>query len=123
MEETNYNKKVGIWGEALARDFLIKRGYKLIEQNVKTSYQEIDLIFWDKNNIFVVVEVKTRISQSLGGAEDMMSRKKIVNLHKAAYNYIGSKKLRPKSIRIDFVAINFDKKTKLTKIKHYSDIG
>ena len=41
MAEHNY---VGKIGEDLAREYLEKEGYKIVEQNYKTKYAEIDLV-------------------------------------------------------------------------------
>ena len=41
MAEHNF---VGKIGEDLAREYLEKQGYKILEQNYKTKYAEIDLV-------------------------------------------------------------------------------
>ena len=35
---------LGRWGEALAGDYLLEKGYTIIARNVRTPYGEIDLI-------------------------------------------------------------------------------
>ena len=45
----SYNKDIGSFGEALARDYLISKGYKILNMNfVETT---IDNIFLNKVNI------------------------------------------------------------------------
>jgi putative endonuclease len=48
-------------GEGLAREFLKKKGYKIIRQNYKTPIDEIDIIATDGDTL-VFIEVKTRES-------------------------------------------------------------
>lgn len=122
MIEKSYNKIIGEWGERLAGEFLEKRGYTVIEKNIKASYKEVDLICW-YGKVLVFVEVKTRTSLSCGDATDMIGSAKIANLKQAAISYLSLKKPRFDAIRIDFVAIDVDKKTKKAKIRHYKDIA
>lgn len=49
----------GIQGEALARDFLLAKGHKLLESNFRTKRGEIDLVTQDGQTI-VFVEVRAR---------------------------------------------------------------
>lgn len=117
----NHNKEVGALGEQLAKEYLVRQGYKVLEQNLKTSYKEVDLIV-GKKNLLVFVEVKTRTSRIFGGAEDTMTGKKIRNLKQAAGRYLNNKKVFFKNIRFDFIAVDIDSYKKTSKISHYQDI-
>ncbi|NTW22543.1 YraN family protein [Candidatus Falkowbacteria bacterium] len=120
--EDSYNKAVGGWGEALAGNFLRKRGYTIIANNVRASFKEVDLVCWQEK-ILVFVEVKTRIGDSLGAAIDMIGEKKILNLKQAAISYVLRHKPKFEAIRIDFIAIDADRKKRTVKIRHYKDIS
>ncbi len=78
----NYRKKIGQFGENLVCDFLTKKGYKIIAQNVKVGFQEIDIIS-KKDNLIVFVEVKTRTNNNFDEAEFAVDNFKIANLKKA----------------------------------------
>lgn len=121
MSATTHNKIIGEWGERLASQFLERRGYVLLDKNVKSSYQEIDLICWQGKTL-VFVEVKTRTSLSFGSAADMIGASKIRNLKQAAISYLAANRPKYDAIRIDFVAIDVDQKTSRAKISHYKDI-
>ena len=55
------NKILGNLGEDLACDFLIKKGYKILERNFVWRKNEIDIIAEDeKEKQIVFIEVKTR---------------------------------------------------------------
>jgi len=40
----NQNQQVGAFGEKLAGEYLIRHGYKVLDANVKNSYQELDIV-------------------------------------------------------------------------------
>lgn len=118
----SYNKIVGNYGETIACTFLKKNNYQIIKRNVQTSHKEIDIIA-QINNELVFIEVKTRCSETLGKADEMLSVKKIRNLKKAIAIFLYSA-LAPssKTFRLDFISIDINKKTKSAKIKHFKDI-
>ena len=74
-----YNKIIGNYGEQLACNYLSEKGYKIIGRNVQTNHKEIDIIS-TLNELLVFTEVKTRTSNILGNAEDMLSGNKLKNL-------------------------------------------
>lgn len=59
------NKTIGAIGERIAICFLQGKGYKILAVNARTPFGEIDIVAWDKK-MTVFVEVKTRLSSSLG---------------------------------------------------------
>jgi len=117
-----YNKKIGNFGEELAIDHLKKKGYKIIEKNLKLSYKELDIIAKYKGKI-IFVEVKTRTSLLFGSAEDAMSSKKLHHLKKAISMYVNcNKNINPNEVRLDLICIDIDKDKKIAKIKHIEDL-
>ena len=55
---------IGRLGEKMAAKYLKKQGYRIIEKNAKLSYNELDLIALNRNDI-VFVEVKARDTRAL----------------------------------------------------------
>lgn len=51
--------ETGIKGERAAEDFLIQKGYKILEKNWRYKKLELDIIAF-YNNTLVIVEVKSR---------------------------------------------------------------
>jgi putative endonuclease len=82
-----YNKKLGAFGEDLAANFLMKKGYKLIEKNWRIVEGEIDLIM-KKEQELVFVEVKTRASRTFGFGEDAVSAIKLAKIKNAIEAYL-----------------------------------
>jgi len=117
----NYRQKIGKYGEMLAKKYLIRHNYKIIDTNVKTGYPEIDIIA-QKHKTTVFAEVKTRTSATLGAADESITTKKIKNLKKAMMQYIYKEKIDEKYIELDLISIDINLKNKIAKIKHYRNI-
>lgn len=103
------NRITGICGEEAAKKFLLKRGYKILEVNFRTPLGELDIIAKHRS-ITVFVEVKSRISSSLGPPVLNVTRKKIRHIVKNAQYYLKLKDLAHSMWRIDIVCVklNYD---------------
>jgi putative endonuclease len=80
------NQNVGQWGEQAAADYLAERGYEVAARNVRTPYGEIDLLA-RKEGLIVFVEVKARLSESLGPPEIAVTRRKQAHMIACAEHY------------------------------------
>lgn len=114
-------KQIGDYGENIAAEFLIKKGWKIIQRNLKASYQEMDILAL-KDGTFAFIEVKTRLSDSLGGADYAITGRKMRNLKRGIRKFIHRHKIDENLIRLDLISVDICKKTKTAKIKHYTDI-
>lgn len=70
MKDSQDRRKIitGRAGEAMAADFLKRRGYRILEMNYRCSIGEIDMVAREKD-VLVFVEVKTRKSGAMGYPE------------------------------------------------------
>ena len=76
MTTTETTKARGYKGEAIAAEYLTKKGYEIVEKNFTVRGGEIDLIA-DDHGTLVFVEVKTRTGDSFGyGDESLTATKK-----------------------------------------------
>jgi putative endonuclease len=93
----------GVAGEDAAVQYLQHIGYHVQHRNWRTSFYEIDIIAV-KENVIHFIEVKTRHSLKYGYPEEQVSRKKFLNLKKAAEFYLS---LNPywKRIQYDILSI------------------
>ena len=112
-------RKLGNFGEMLAKNYLIRKGYVILEQNYQNSYHEIDIIAKIKGK-YVFVEVKTRES-GLEEPENGLNQRKLNNLKKAISAYL-VKNQGISDFQLDLIAIRFNKNTKIANIKHYKEI-
>ena len=108
---------LGKLGEELSVEFLQKSGYTILETNWTFQKAEIDIIA-KKDNILVIVEVKTRSSIDFGSPQDFVKSAKIQLLVKAVNEYVISNDL-DFEIRFDIIAVH--KEGKEFKIEHLED--
>ncbi|AIG29010.1 YraN family protein [Flavobacterium psychrophilum] len=108
---------LGKFGEDLSVEFLQKKGYSILETNWTFQKAEIDIIA-QKENILVIVEVKTRSSIDFGSPQDFVKPAKIQLLVKAVNEYVISNDL-DLEIRFDIIAVY--KERKEFKIEHFED--
>lgn len=114
------NILTGKTGEDIAREYLLKQGFKIIESNWHYSKNsEIDIIAKD-NDILVFVEVKTRTTENFGHPFEAVNKRKIEKIYSAALAYQNQTEIKFKDIRIDVVSI-IDIKN--PKIEHLKNIG
>jgi|TARA_B110000240_G_C13470511_1_gene440728 putative endonuclease len=111
------HNELGKKGEQLAIDYLVEKGYTILDKNWRFQKAEIDIIA-QKENTLAVVEVKTRSSDYFGNPQDFVNPKKIQLSVSAINEYVISKDLNV-DVRFDIIAII--KTEKETKIEHLED--
>ena len=111
------HNELGNKGEMLAVDFLIKKGYIILDTNWRFQKAEVDIIA-QKGETLAVVEVKTRSTTDFGNPQDFIKPKKIKMLVSAIDEYVISKDLDVE-VRFDIIAIVRENK-KFT-IEHLED--
>lgn len=100
------NVAIGRFGEDAACDYMISKGYKIVERNYRFCHFEIDIIAENENYISFV-EVKTRKyfqDSAFGTPVTAVTQKKQSNVITAAQMYID---LHPteKQIHLDIIEI------------------
>lgn len=73
-----FNLKTGKLGEAIAREYLEKKGYQILEQNVRSKFGEIYLVGKNRKEL-VVVEVRTKIGDRFGSPEESLDKKSLAS--------------------------------------------
>ena len=110
-------RDTGILGEKLARDFLVEKGYAIVETNFRCPEGEVDIVAQDKDCL-VFIEVRTKRSHSFGTPEESITPTKKEKLRIAAATYRQTHDDLPLLWRIDFVAVELDNKNKPLRIAH-----
>lgn len=111
------SKKLGNQGEQLACEYLLEKGYEILEKNWRFKNLEIDIIA-QKNNLLIAVEVKTRNSNYFIEPENAVNQNKINNILEAINQYAEQKNVEM-DIRLDIIALTKNQNT--FKIKHLKD--
>jgi len=113
-------REFGDIGEKIASEYLLDRGYKIIERNYQKTWGEIDLIT-KKLNIIVFCEVKTRDLKNVEHflPEYSIDARKIKKLKNMCEIYLTEKSYpASQQWQIDVISIAIDKNSKKAKIKH-----
>ena len=89
--------------EQLNIEYLIKKGYVILEKNFRFEKHEIDIIAKHKQ-VLIVVEVKTRSTSKFGEPQNFVKPKQISRLVNAANAFMLKNNL-DEEVRFDIVAI------------------
>ena len=109
---------LGKKGELLAADFLIRKGYEILDENWVFGKAEVDLIVY-LDHVIIFVEVKSRSSTNFGFPEDFVDSSKQQLMVDAADAYIDLMN-HTGEIRFDIIAVLFDKQQNYT-LNHIED--
>ena len=127
--------ELGAWGEKLACEYLVEKGYRVLEINAKEKWGELDIVAQARDKPLVFVEVKTVTRQQKTSdkpqetrygevsAESQMTSAKIRKFKTAASLYAGSHQELindKKGWRLDVIAIT--KNGDNCDIRHYENI-
>jgi len=108
-------RNTGILGEKFARDFLKKRGYRILETNYRCPQGEIDIVARHKDSL-VFIEVRTKTSLEFGSPEESITSTKRNRMRATAFHYQQVHSDLPQLWRIDVVAIELNQKGKVSRI-------
>ena len=104
-------------GEELACEYLVKKGYKILDRNKKFSrFCEIDIIALDKDTL-VFCEVKTRRTNICGSPLEAITKTKYQNIKKGIFFYLQENPFY-KKFRIDAISILLEPKMEITHLKN-----
>ncbi len=114
------SKQTGAQGEAIARRYLRRQGYQIIDSNWSSIYGELDIVA-ERDEALVFVEVKTRRAANTESALEGITAAKRERMLKAVYQYLHENELDPDTAwRIDVIAVALDGKGP-PKLDHVED--
>lgn len=116
-------RDTGKLGEKIASEFLVKRGYKIIERNYRRPWGEIDIIAEREGTVrFVEVKALSRetgagISREMSHQpEDMVDARKLRKVARTAALYMQSTK-DEREYQIDVVAVILDRASRTARCR------
>lgn len=119
---------LGRWGEQLAADFLVEKGYTILARNVRTTYGEIDLVARQPGDAgvrqpeaVVFIEVKTRSSDLYGFPEESINPRKRAHLLAAIEAYLQANPQVTEEWRVDVIAIQLSVDNQPPTITHFEN--
>ena len=109
-------RDTGILGEKVARGFLKKRGFRILETNYRCPEGEIDIIARQKDSL-VFIEVRTKTSREFGSPEESITPAKKAKMRTTAAHYLQTHRNLPPSWRLDVVAVELDAQGKPGRVE------
>jgi putative endonuclease len=123
-------KEVGRLGETIAADFLIRKGFKVIERNYRRPWGEIDIIA-EKNRIVRFVEVKSVSRETLPDVsrendsyrpEEQVHPFKLRKVARTAEMYMNSNK-DGREYQIDVIGVFLNMKTRKARCRLFENVN
>ena len=109
-------------GETRAADFLVAKGYEVLEQQFRVEFGEVDLVCKDPEGWIVFVEVKTRKSLTSGLPEESVTGIKLKHLEAAGEAWLRAHAMERAAHRYDVVAITEDISGQVLDILHLEGV-
>jgi len=105
----NLNYTKGIKAENLAAEYILNKGYRIIETRFKYKHGEIDIIAYDlKLNMIVFFEVKYRHSKTNFDIYSSITKRKKNLLYNSILYWLNLRDKFDSPWRFDFIGITFD---------------
>lgn len=99
-------KESGNEGEEIAANYLVQKGYEIVERNYFFSKGEIDIIARDpSNNELVFVEVKFKTNLEFGDPVYSVTKNKQRQLKRLAELYLYDKNIDEIDCRFDVITV------------------
>jgi len=114
------NKEIGNYCENLAKEYLQKNKYNILDCNFRNFLGEIDIICF-QDDLLVIIEVKGRYNYDYGLPKESINILKQKSIIKVTNSYIYYKKLINNNIRFDVIEVYLNKQDTLFKINHIKD--
>jgi len=110
-------RELGDKAEELAKDHLVRLGYKILERNWYHGHLELDIIAKDGEEL-VIVEVKSRNGLRYEHPSEAVTNAKIKRIVEAADAYLIEKELNIET-RFDVITVIFFKESH--ELEHFKD--
>ena len=115
-------RKIGDLGEEIAANFLIKKGYEIIDRNWQRKFGELDIIA-KKDNVYYFVEVKTTKGENQRfSPEDHLDDKKIRKIEMLSNIYVESHGLEKYDNKLSAIFVYLNMETHKAKVDFWEQI-
>jgi len=101
---TRSSESLGAAGEAFAARFLVERGWRILDRNIRSAGVEIDLVT-QRAGILAFVEVKTRRTRTAGLPEESVDARKRARLVRGAAGWLHERRIRRVEVRFDVLVV------------------
>lgn len=104
VRQVNADQLLGSTGEALAAQWYVTRGYRVLDRNWRCRQGELDLVVARGHEV-VICEVKTRRSTAFGTPAEAVGPAKRIRLRRLAAEWLAQSGIRAESFRIDVASV------------------
>ncbi len=105
-------RRIGARAEAAAARYLKRRGYHILQRNLRTRLGEIDIVATD-GDWLVVVEVRSRREDSPVSPRETLTRQKRRKLRALTEQLRKQYQLADRPVRVDLVEVTLDQRGKV----------
>jgi putative endonuclease len=113
----NPRRRLGEFGERLAVQHLLSKGYRIRDRNVRTREGEIDIVA-EGEGVLAFVEVRARRGDAMGLAIESLTAAKQRRLLSLAEAYCQDRPDLPAERRIDLIAVDLAPDGRLVSLQH-----
>lgn len=97
---------LGRWGEQKAAEYLIAKGWYIRHRDWRYGHMDIDIVAIDEDSsTLLMVEVKTRASETWGYADEAIDLEKQRNIIKSAAAYVRSNRMEHCEVHYDTISV------------------
>ena len=114
---TDRRRALGDFGERIAAQHLLAKGYRIRERNFRTREGEIDIIAV-RGDLLAFVEVRCRRGAAMGTAAESLTPAKQRRLVALAEAYAQDREDVPDERRIDVIAVDLAADGRLLSLQH-----
>jgi len=104
MASARARTALGRYGEEVAARHLTELGMTLLERNWRCDLGELDIVA-RCGDVLVVVEVKTRATQTFGSPIEGVTPSKALRLRRLAARWLAEHPVTPAEVRIDVIGV------------------
>ncbi len=115
-------QKIGAVGEQIARAYLKKRGWRILDTNVRFGQDELDILaMCPREETIAIVEVRTT-ARNGKRPEDTITHRKRKAMRRVA-RHVQTEALKHRcSLRVDLIAVQLADTHESSKIRHYKGV-
>lgn len=84
------NNRTGAFGEQSTVDYLLARGYEILDRNWRIREGEVDIVALSPHGVFSFIEVKTRTSVAFGHPFEAINREKAHRMQRLALAWLAT---------------------------------
>ena len=99
---------LGLRGERIAEEWLVRKGWQIVERRFRSGHRDIDLVVertGAEGRVVAFVEVKTRVSSGYGGPLGAVHWRKQREMARAARDWMSHCRSPVASFRFDVIGV------------------